>query len=65
MTQFRVYACVLMVLFILFPLSYEMMHVGAPITAQWLMNPSIHEDLGSIPALAQWVEDLVLPGPVV
>ena len=36
-------------------------HLGVPVVAQWLMNPTRnHEVAGSVPALAQWVNDPAL-----
>ena len=40
----------------------EILIFGAPLVAQWVMNPaSIHEDVGLVPDLAQWVKDPGLP----
>ena len=41
------------------PLKY---HLGVPVMVQGLTNPTRnHEVAGSIPGLAQWLKDLVLP----
>ena len=35
---------------------------GVPLVVQWLMNPTGNQEVvGSIPALAQWVNDPALP----
>ena len=37
-------------------------HIGVPVVAQWLKNPTgNHEVAGSVHGLAQWVKDPVLP----
>ena len=45
-----------------FRINFSFKILGVPVVAQWLTNPTRnHEVAGSVPDLAQWVKDLVLP----
>ena len=40
---------------------FKISRQGVPVVAQWVKNPtSSHEEVGSIPGLAQWIKDLAL-----
>ena len=40
----------------------EIENIGIPVMAQWLTNPTRNQEVaGSIPGLAQWIGDQVLP----
>ena len=46
-------------------LAFKYNILGVPVVVQWLTNPSRnHEVVDSIPGLAQWVKDPVLPQAV-
>ena len=50
---------------VIFPINIitiNIFPIGVPVVVQWLTNPTRnHEIEGSVPALAQWVNDLALP----
>ena len=50
-----------LVIMLYYPLPFKNYKTGVPVVAQRLMNvASIHEDVESIPGLAQWVKDPAL-----
>ena len=42
--------------------EHKIIKIGIPIVVQWVENPtSIHEDVGSVAGLTQWVKNPAVP----